>query len=255
MSIVNIIQLCFGKKEKTTPRNLVSNLTLEEQTKIFDSLADDKSKRITIKDYYSHFGIDIDKSMIVDLLKSAENELYFKSCLIKLFPELKSKRLKTLFNDTIPNQLVQITQDRIDRKNKGLLESYIDMYNNPQEDPKTLKSYVREIKHAVYDFGIFVTSFGSRIVVRPTHEELWKESITQSYQLVRKEYKEQTKEIVEAVIMNYFKIEARFRILDDMMKTNAKIFAQNIINDNNLIYNKPLINNSLKYNNLTYSSG
>lgn len=251
MSIIDIVQSYFEKKDKNNSNRLFSNLTIEEQTKIFDELANDSSKKITINEYYSHFGIDIENSIINELLKPDKKDKTLEPTLIEYFPEFKLKTLESIFSHKIPNQLIEITQDRINKKNEKLLEGYIRRYNNPEPERKTLRNHARKIRHFVYDLGIFAVSFGSMSVVRPTYDEIYKEALIKFYQEKKQESQIQNLKLAEAIVLEYFKIENRFNQFDQMMKNNAQTFARKMCNydDNNLIYDKPLINNSLKQNN------
>ena len=122
----------------------------------------------------------------------------------------------------IPQEVLDLTQERIQGLKRKLLDEYNHLYHNP-EIPKTVGRLIRKAQNELYDFGVFMFSFGTMGVVREPEEDAYRRALTEQYQVNGSRIEKNMPQIAETMLATFFKFE---NDPDTMRKVDKKFMSK-----------------------------
>ena len=192
----------------------------DEQDRLVDRLVDRDSGKLSVGQFYDAFGIKPEEAQIVKRLGDVNRDKNPFEWLFMMgsLPIKATNSIDDFIAYEIPQDILDITQERIQKLKRKLLDEYTSLYNNP-EIPKTVGRLIKKAQNELYDFGVFMFSFGTMGVVREPEEDAYRRALTEQYQANRKRIEENTPQIAETMLATFFKFENE---PDTMMKVYKK---------------------------------
>lgn len=201
----------YGTSEKSNRilgLDFTERFSYSEQDRLVDALSDTGPRKIPIRQFYETFGIKPEEASIVKRMGEVNRDRNPFEWLFMMgsLPIGATASIDDFLAYEIPQDVLDITQERIQGLKKRLLDEYNPLYNNP-EIPNTVGRIVRKVQNELYDFGAFVFSFGTMEVIRESEEDAYRRALTEQYQANRKRIEEKTPQIAETMLATFFKLE------------------------------------------------
>jgi len=195
------------KSNRVLGLDFVERFSYDEQDRLVDRLSDN-SEKIHVRQLYDAFGIKPEEAQIVKQLGEVDKDKNPFEWLFMMgsLPMRAIASLDGFLAYEIPRDVLDITQERIQGLKRKLLDEYNHLYNNP-EIPNTVRRFVRKVRNELYDFGVFMFSFGTMGVVREAEEDAYRRALTEQYQVNRRRIEENTPQIAETMLATFFKFE------------------------------------------------
>jgi len=186
----------------------IERFSYDEQDKLIDRLSDTDSRRIPVRQFYEAWGIKPEEATIVKRLGEVDRDKNPFEWLFMMgsLPMRATASIEDFLAYEIPQDVLDITQEKIQGLKRRLLDEYTRLYNNP-EIPNTVGRLARKVRNELYDFGVFTFSFGTVGVVRESEEDAYRRALTKQYQANRRRIEENTPQIAETMLATFFKFE------------------------------------------------
>lgn len=201
----------YGTSEKSNRilgLDFTERFSYDEQDSLVDALSDIDSRKIPIRQFYEAFGIAPEESSILKRIGEVDKDKNPFEWLLMMgtLPIRATTSIDDFLAYEIPQEALDLTQERIQGLKRKLLDEYTRLYNNP-EIPNTVGRLVRKARNELYDLGVFVFSFGTMGIARESEEDAYRRAMTEQYQANRKRIEENTPQIAETMLATFFKFE------------------------------------------------
>ncbi len=201
----------YGTPEKSNMvlgLNFTGRFSYDEQDRLVDVLSDINTKKITVRQFYKAFGIKPEEANIVRRIREVDKDKNpFEWVLIwSSLPIRATGSIDDFLAYEVPQEVLDFTQERIQRIKSGLLDEYNRLYHNP-EIPNTVGRLARKARNELYDFGVFISSLGTMTVLRESEEDAYRRALGEQYHASRKRIEENTPQIAETMLATFFKFE------------------------------------------------
>lgn len=196
------------KSNRMLGLDYTERFSYDEEDRLVDALSDISSRKISVRQFYEAFGIKPEEANIPRIIGEVDKDRnpFEWLLVIGILPLRAIISIDDFLTYEIPQEVLDLTHKRIQGLKRKLLDEYTCLYNNP-EIPNTVGRLVRKARNKLYDFGVFMFSFGTMEVVRESEEDAYRRALTEQYQANRRRIEENIPQIAETMLATFFKFE------------------------------------------------
>ena len=196
------------KSNRILGLDFTERFSYDEQDRLVGALSDTNSSKMPVRQFYETFSMNPEEARIVKRIGEVDKDKnpFEWLFMIGSLPIRATKSIDGFLDYEIPQEALDITQERIQGFQRKLLDKYAHLYNNP-EIPNSVKRLARKVRNELYDFGVFISSFGATEVVRESEEDAYRRVLTEHYQNNRRRIQENIPQFAEVMLATFFKFE------------------------------------------------